>query len=131
MKISVKRKGGRLLQVLFAALLLSSVPAMSWATVEQDLQSGLPVAQVLTNALKAGMTLDEAVAEIVHFFKTAQSLNETEKANELARLQAAVKDVTTGSSAPARTVIEAPLAHVDSQGGRVFPPGRAVASPTK
>lgn len=129
MKVLVRWKGGRLLQVLFVALLLSAVPAMSWATVEQDLKSGLPVAQVLTNALKAGMTLDEAVAEVIHFFNASQSLSQTEKANELAKLEAAVKDVMTVASGPARKVIMAPDPHAGSQNRGHFPGGRAVASP--
>lgn len=131
MKGFARRKGSRLLQVLFVALLLSAVPAMSWATVDQDLKSGLPVAQVLENALKAGMTLDEAVTEIIHFYNVSQSLSNTEKANELAKLEAAVKDVTTGASGPTRSVVMAPDADVLQQGGGAFPPKRAVASPTK
>lgn len=134
MKRLVRGKGGRLALVLLVALLFSTVPAMSWASVAGDLKSGVPLAQVLTNALKAGLTLEEAVAQVIDYFHADRSVSQRAKADELAKLQAFVRDTTTMASAsvPVRQTVKAPANHVTGHtANSFFPPGRAIASPTK
>lgn len=61
----LKAIGHGLAQVLLVASLLWGVAGSALANIPSDLNLGLPLTQVLSNALKAGMTWDEAVIALI------------------------------------------------------------------